>query len=391
VGSTPTPGTTMNIRTFARSLKRSFDSHRPLVEVGISRENLLHNLNAYKKKYPHLKFAPVLKSNAYGHGLGVIAEILDKEDIAFLMVDSYYEARALRRIGICSRILILGYVRPEEIALSNLPHIDYGVTDIEQLRELARIIRKPTHIHMKIDTGMHRQGILPNELDDAIKLITSQPHLQLVGTCSHFADADNAESDAHTQAQVIVWNKASEKLQVAFPSIEYRHIAATKGVAFGDAAHTNVGRLGIGLYGFDTSPDGSTELKPVLEMRSIITSLRDVPPGDFVGYNATLVADKPMKIATVPVGYFEGADRHLSNIGSMLVHGNAAGVAGRVSMNMSSLDVTGIPDVKRGDQVMVISRNPNDQNSVENIARLSETTPYVVLVHIPQHLKRVVD
>jgi alanine racemase len=126
-------------------------------------------------------------------------------------------------------------------------------------------------------------------------------------------------------------------------------------------------------------------------MRSLITSIRDVPAGDFVGYNATLIAKQPMRVATVPVGYFEGVDRRLSNVGSFLVNSKACGLAGRVSMNMSSIDVTVLSGVQRGDVVTVISRNRGDQNSVENIARLSDTTPYVVLVHISQHLKRVVE
>jgi alanine racemase len=380
----------MNIGTIARKVKRSFESHRPLVEVGISRSNLLHNLNAYKAKYPHLRFAPVLKSNAYGHGLTVIAELLDKQDIEFFMVDSYYEARTLRRAGIRSRILILGYVRPEEIASSTLPNIDYGIIDLEQLRTLSQKATKPIRIHLKIDTGMHRQGILPRDHEEATELIKSQPNLQLVGICSHFADADNKDPSI-TLAQVTFWNAIAKEFLLQFPSIEYRHIAATKGVAFSEAAHTNVGRLGIGLYGFDTSPTGSTTLKPVLEMRSLITSLRDIPAGDFVGYNATFTAEKPTRIATVPVGYFEGVDRRLSNVGSMQVQGETADIAGRVSMNMSSIDVTSIPDVQRDDEVVVISRERSDGNSVESMAQLAETTPYVILVHIPQHLKRVVD
>ncbi len=386
----------MNLRTFARSIKRSFESHKPLVEVGISRANLLHNLSVYEETYPKMQFAPVLKSNAYGHGLTVIAELLDKKDIAFFMVDSYFEARTLRKAGIKSRILILGYVRPEEIASSRLKHIDYGIIDFEQLRTLAHKVRKPTRIHLKIDTGMHRQGILPEDLEDAIDLIKSQPHLELVGICSHFADADNPRSNEHTLKQVEVWNATAKELLLEFPDIEYRHIAATKGVSFGDAAHTNVARLGIGLYGFDTSPSGSSELKPVLEMRSLITSLRDVPEGDFVGYNATFIAKHPMKVATVPVGYFEGVDRRLSNIGSMQVDDEACGLVGRISMNMSSIDVSSVPEAAEGDEVIVISRNPQAPNSISYMAELLAAdkyieTAYVLLVHIPQHLRRIVD
>ncbi len=386
----------MNIRSTARAIKKRFERHEPLITISISKENLLHNLNVYRTKYPKPKFAPVLKSNAYGHGLTLIASLLDKEDIAFFMVDSFYEARALRAAGIKSRIAVIGFVAPEQIAASRLKDVDYGIVDIEQLRALASPARKRTsrpgiRLHLKIDTGMHRQGLLPKELDEAIALCKSNPAISVVGICSHFADADNPDSDALSQAQLKTWSNASDKLLSAFSSIEYRHIAATKGVAFGKQSETNVARLGIGLYGFDTSPSGDTDLKPVLEMRTRISSIRDVPAGDFVGYNAAHVATHLERIATVSAGYFEGVDRGLSNIGSMIVRRKACPIAGRVSMNMSSIDVTDVPDVSRGDEVIVISRNRTDQNSVEHMAELAGTTPYVLLVHIPQHLKRIVE
>jgi alanine racemase len=391
----------MNLRNLARTFRNRFDRHQPLIEVSISRENLLHNFRTYQKKYPTLSFAPVLKSNAYGHGLAVVARLLDREKVPFFMVDSFYEARALRRAGVTSRILIMGYVQPEEIASCSLPKTDFAIVDIEQLRELAKLARAnhrdsiSIRIHLKVDTGMHRHGLLPSDLDDAIKLLSDHPRLRVVGVCSHFADADTANSP-HTAAQTAAWNAAVQTLTTAFPTIEYRDIAATKGVSVSGTAGTNVARLGIGLYGFDTSPDGSTELRPVLEVRSIISSIRDVPAEDFVGYNAKYIATTARRIATVPIGYFEGVDRRLSNKGSMLVRGAVCPIVGRVSMNMTSIDVTDVPGVARGDGVTVISRNPKDPNSVENISKLVSTpdyteTEYVTLVHVPQHLKRVVE
>jgi len=380
----------MTLQRIVRRLQNAFSAAMPLITVSISKENLLHNLHAYQERYPQLQFAPVLKSNAYGHGLCLIARQLDGERIAFFMVDSLYEARTLRQGGVGSRILVLGYVRPSDMAANKFGKIDFSIVDIEQLRELATIARKPVRLHLKIDTGMHRQGILLQELDEAIALVQSNPYLTVVGACSHFADADVADSP-HVQAQITIWRSALEKVMQAFSTIEYAHIAATKGVAYSAAVQANVGRIGIGLYGFDTSPDGATPLKPVLEMRSLITSLRTIPEGDFVGYNATYAASRLSTIATIPVGYFEGIDRNLSSKGALLVHSTPAPIAGRVSMNMSSLDVTEIPTVRRGDEVIVISRNPEDPNSVESMARLSGTTPYVILVHIPQHLKRVVE
>ncbi len=385
----------MSLRTTLRTLRRKLTGYTPLVEIGISKENLLHNLRTYQEQYPKLQFAPVLKSNAYGHDLGTIARLLDRQKIAFFMVDSYYEALRLRRAGIRSRILVMGYVRPQDIAKSRLTHVDFGITDLEQLRTLAELAHHPIRIHIKIDTGMHRQGIPVTRLAEAEDILKGQTHLQVVGIASHFADADG-EDDGFTHAQLAAWKAAREELEYAFPSITYRHIAATKGVRFGEEAGTNVARLGIGLYGFDTSPTHATALRPVLEMRSLIASIRDITVGESVGYNATFTATHPMRIATVPVGYYEGIDRRLSDRGVMLVDGIVCPIIGRISMNMCSIDITHAPDTEVGDTVIAISRNPEDGNSVAHITAAVGTpeyqeTDYVTLVHIAPHLGRVVE
>jgi len=362
--------------------------HEPLITVSISKENLLHNLRTYKEAYPEQAIAPVLKSNAYGHGLVVIAELLDQEDIAFFMVDSLYEAEVLRRAGIRSRIVVMGYVRPEAIVLSRLPKTDFAIVDIEQLRTLAKDVYAPVRLHIKLDTGMHRQGLLPDQLGEAIQSITSNPHLLVVGVGTHLADADNIDTSL-TEKQLRLWDSLLTKARDAFNSIEYSHAAATKGVRTSKTHPMNVLRVGMGLYGCDTAPGDTLPLKPVLSMRSFITSIRDIPKSDTVGYNATFQAARPSRIATVPAGYYEGVDRGLSNVGSLQVNGIACPIAGRVSMNMTTIDITDT-DTKRGDPVTLISSNPEDPNSVLSMARLAGTTPYVILAHIPTHLYRTV-
>lgn len=362
--------------------------HEPLITVRISKENLLHNLRTYKQAYPNMRIAPVLKSNAYGHGLVVVAELLDREDIAFFMVDSLYEAGVLRRAGIRSRIVVMGYVRPEAIASSKLLDTDFAIVDIEQLRTLAEIARSRVRVHLKLDTGMHRQGIVPNELSEAESLVASNTQLSVVGVATHLADADNPDSKL-TDTQLSVWDNCMELLDAAFPSVQYRHAAATKGARTSCKHPMNVLRVGIGLYGYDTSPGSTLALKPVLSMQSFITSLRDVPAGDTVGYNATFNASRPSRIATLPAGYYEGINRGLSNIGSVQIQGANCPIAGRVSMNMLSIDVTDI-DAKRGDVVTLVSNNPKDPNSALGMATLANSTPYVILAGIPAHLYRTV-
>jgi len=385
----------MSLRTSLRKLRRKLTGYTPLVEVSISRENLLHNFRTYKKRYPHLAFAPVLKSNAYGHDIGTVARLLDREGVAFFMVDSYYEALRLQKAGVRSQVVVMGYVRPEDIARSSLREVDFGITDLEQLQELCKIVRHRVRIHLKIDTGMHRQGIPLELLSLAEDLIKGQPHLELVGIASHFADADG-EDETFTQKQIEAWTTAAKELMYAFPSIEYRHIAATKGVRFGSETNTNVARLGIGLYGFDTSPAQGAPLRPVMELRTLISTIRELPAGESVGYNATFTAETPMKIATVPVGYYEGIDRRLSNKGAMLVEGVVCPIVGRVSMNMTCIDVSAVPDVEQGDDVVAISREPSHPNSVSNITRTVSgggycETEYVILTHLAPHLERVVE
>lgn len=367
----------------------------PLVTVGISRSALLHNFDTYAKTYPNLQLAPVLKSNAYGHDLGLVARVLDHKPLAFFMVDSLYEARKLRGAGIRSRILVMGYTRPESISRARLPRLDFAITDIQQLRDILPLLRVPTRLHLKLDTGMHRQGITEHDLPEAIALLSASPFAQVVGVCSHFADADTKDS-AHAQTQVTNWNRMLETMQKAFPSVEYTHISATKGARFAEETQTTVLRLGIGLYGFDTAPEHETALLPVLELRSLVAGLRTVPKGESVGYNATFTTEQETCIATIPAGYYEGVDRRLSNKGLVLIRGKECPIIGRVSMNMISVDVTEVASVAIGDTVTLISRVASTSCSIPSISSLVSSPEYsesiyVLLAHIPQHLKRVLE
>ncbi len=167
-------------------------------------------------------------------------------------------------------------------------------------------------------------------------------------------------------------------------------MANTAGAAFAQNIDADVLRLGIGLYGFKFSPHIQIGLKPALGMVSIISSIRTLKPGEGVGYNITFTAGHDMKVATVPVGYTEGFDRRLSGTGSFTVDNIACPILGRVSMNITSIDVSDVPNVHLEQKVNLISPNPTDVNSVENIAKICQTIPYEVLVRIPSYLRRVV-
>jgi alanine racemase len=377
------------IRGVFRRLRKSRFSYDPLVEVRLHRNAIVHNYEQFKRAHPGLGVAPVLKSNAYGHGLVPVAGMLDSKGAPFICVDSFFEALILRNEGITSPILIVGYTPAGAILKHRLRNISFAIVGMETLIAVAAAARSPVSIHLKIDTGMHRHGIMPESVARALELIRSNAHLKLEGVYSHFADADMRGS-AHAALQIAVWNQAANEIRRADPRVRYFHIAASAGSCYSHMLDANVMRLGIGLYGIHASPMVALDLHPALEVRSRITSIRDIQAGETVGYNGTFTASKPMRIATVPVGYNEGVDRRLSNTGCFLVHDVPCSIVGRVSMNITSIDVSGVPHVSVDDEVTIMSHVPEHQNSIENVARTCATVPHEILVHIPAHLRRVV-
>ena len=390
------------MREFFRYLRKKRFKYRPLVEVLILSQNLLHNLREFQSANSSCKIAPVLKSNAYGHGLIGVAKIFDLstirlrrsygaggQNVPFLVVDSYYEAVILRNEGIKSNILIIGHTRRENLYKNDLKNIAFTINSLDELKEISANLRRETNFHIKIDTGMHRNGILTDELNDAVAFIKINGNIVIEGICSHLADADG-KNMAFTLEQIKKWNEVAEKWYKNFPDTKYFHLSATAGAHYSDYINANVMRIGLGLYGISARKLKNVNLKPALEMRSIVSSIKKIKKGDKVGYNVSFEAKHDMKIATVPVGYYEGVDRRLSNKGSVIIREKFCDIIGTVSMNVISVDISDLSDVKNGDEVVIISSKANDKNSVQNISELCDTIPYEILVHIPERLKRVV-
>lgn len=380
-------------------LSRRRFPYEPLIIVEIYKSHLLHNLHEFQKIAPESKVAPVLKSNAYGHGLFEIAQILQKENkvnkdsIPFLIVDSYFETLALRSARIKTPLLIIGYTRPETIIHSKLAHVSFTVTSLETLKIISHS-KKNISIHLKIDTGMHRQGIMFDQLDEAIKIIKNSQTINLEGIATHLSDADSPD-DTFTNTQINQWNDCVQKFKKEFPTLKWFHASATYGHNYSKKIRSNISRLGIGLYGLADKLHNQPNLilKPVLEMKTIVSDIKKLQPGDHVGYNNTFTAQHDLTMATIPAGYFEGINRRLSNTGELLVgpKRTACNIIGRVSMNITCLDVSKVSNIKINDPVVIISCKPNDPNSIAAIVKKSEgTIPYEIVTRIPAHLKRVV-
>ncbi len=353
----------------------------PLITVSISKDALLHNLAQFQNLRPENKVAPVLKSNAYGHGLIEVAHALeDKAD--FFVIDSYFEALALRNEGIRTPLLIIGYVRPETIAASKLKDISYAVSSLEALYAL----KSPCVIHLKMDTGMHRQGIIPEDLTATFQYIKNNKKINFEGICSHLADADNPDR-TYTDKQILLWNSIVERAKKEFSSLEYIHLSNSYGHTYANKIQANTSRLGIGLYGL--ADINGLDLKPALEMKTILTNVKRIKKGDPVGYNGTFTAPQDMTIATIPVGYCEGLDRRLSNKGFVKVKGKETPIIGKISMNIATIDVSALKDAKIGDEVQVISPIKSDKNSIYSMTQLGDAITYELVVKIPREIKRM--
>ena len=326
---------------------------------------------------------------------------------ARFLVEKTEEAVALRGYVIKTPLLIVGYTRPETIVTSRLKNISFTITNIDTLRTISSILQKAVSLHIKVDTGMRRQGILLSEIDEAINLIQANGNISLDGLMSHFSDADNIDH-TFTDKQIENWNAASRKFKSVFPSIKYFHMSATDGHRFTRKIEANLSRLGIGLYGLSDDTDFAKKmnLQPVLEMKTIITGIKPLKAGETTGYGNIFTAWKNTSIATIPVGYFEGLNRKLSNNGALIVLARGADtnesekdsssriicpIVGRVSMNITTIEIpsqTKDKVIEIGSTVIAISNNPSDSNSIASIAKLSGTITYEIAVHIPEHLKR---
>lgn len=377
------------MRTWFRKLRKTRFRYESLITIFIYRNRIVHNLEQFRHDNPHTAIAPVLKSNAYGHGLVPVAEILENEKLPFFCVDSYPEALILRNEKIKTPLLILGYTPLENIRRSKLKKLSFGITSMEELRRISSLHDAPLTIHLKLDTGMHRQGILIHELPEALDVIKRSPHVTLDGLYSHLADADIPGSP-FTKLQIDAWNNAVQVVKKNIPDVRYFHVSNTAGSYHASHIHANLMRLGIGLYGFNTSANKNLALLPALEMKTRITSVRTIESGEKVGYNGTFEADRAMTIATIPVGYAEGIDRRLSNQGWVVAAGITCSVLGRINMNITSIDVSAVADPHIDDEVVAISADAAAPNSIENMARLCDTIPYEMLIRLPSQLRRVV-
>lgn len=371
----------------------------------ISRQALIHNISVHRRLLGEkVKLMAVVKSNAYGHGLEAVAQVCQKsKQVDWLGVASLNEAKLVRSGGVKLPILVLSYFRPfikDDLVWAIKHGIDFMVYEPEQLKVLARAARQanqPARIHLKLETGMARLGLFPNQARDFLLKIITSPHWQLAGIASHFATAE-ATNHTFLRYQLATYKKFIRSMAAYLPPDLLQHIACSAAITTEPSAHLSLVRLGLALYGLWPSLANQTmvqkklpsfTLRPALTWKTQVIEVQKLSRGTPVGYDRTYVTRKPTLMAVLPVGYWDGLDRKLSNKGYVFIKGVRCRIIGRVCMNITMVDASPVADLKPGDEVILMGGRSGGEVSADKIAALTGTINYEVVTRINPLLPRI--
>ena len=366
------------------------------VYASIDLDAVESNMRAMKDSLPpSASMIGVVKTDGYGHGAVPVARAIDPyvKGYAVATID---EAIILRRHGIQKMILVLGVThesRFEDLVRYDIRPAMFRYEEAGKLSETAVKNGARANIHLAVDTGMSRIGMTPYEASaDEAARISRLPGICIEGMFTHFARADEADK-AFYETQYKKYREFCEMLCSRGVDIPIRHCSNSAGIVEGlDSNGLDMVRAGISIYGLYPSDEVARDrvkLVPAMELKSFITYIKTIGPGTAVSYGGTFVADRPMRVATIPVGYGDGYLRSLSNKGAVLIRGKRAEILGRICMDQFMADVTDIPEAEEGDQVTLIGRDGEECITVEELAALSGGFHYEIICGIGKRVPRV--
>lgn len=363
--------------------------------VEISQAALAANYQAIRAAAP-VEILAVVKADAYGHGAVRIAQILENAGAQWFAVTSIEEGVELRRHGIRGRIVVLAECARSElstVAEFNLTLLLHSIEDLRDLDAWARLRQSCPRFHLKFDSGMGRLGLAEAQAADVAALLEARPHLRLEGLATHFASAEDLDSD-QTQEQVRRFRLLVEQLAARGIRPAFVHLANSAALAYRPETWGSMARPGLALYGYLMPPRGALpgaafKVQPVLTWKAQILTIKDVPAGAALGYNATFRTERPMRIGVIAAGYADGLDRRLSNGGFVLAGGTRAPIVGLVSMDVCLVDLSAVPSLRPGDCVTLLGRDGDQTLDALEIAQRCGTIPYEVLVRIGRRVTRV--
>lgn len=355
---------------------------------------LCANYRALSGKAPNAVVMVVVKADAYGHGAVTVARTLAAEGCAMFGVATIDEARELRAAGIGQRIFLqAGFFAeqaPQVVALDVTPFV-FDVSVVAPLADAARAAgRAAFPVHVKVDTGATRLGVMPADLPALVTAMRAAPALRLEGLCTLLANAGDPKSPI-TDAQMRVFRAALKTLEAAGMRPPLVHVANSAALVLRDDSHFNFVRPGLAIYGLPpvAAVREKIDLQPVMTFKTRLMQTKRVPAGSGVGYGHTFVAPRESVVGVLPVGYADGYRRGLQHGGEVLVRGIRAPVVGAVSMDLTTIDLTDVPEAAVGDEVVLWGRAGDAMISVNDVARLAQTISYEMLCTVGKRVPRV--
>lgn len=356
-------------------------------------------------------FCSVIKGNAYGHGIEQFVPMAEECGIRHFAVFSADEAKRACEAKTVpeSHVMIMGMIDNETIGWAIEQDVSFYIFEIDRLEAAIEAAKKkgsPARIHLHLETGMNRTGLDRKMLRIAVKKVKdNEEHLIIDGICTHYAGAESVSNHVRVTQQIENFNTYCSLLEKEGISAKHRHTACSAATLNYPETIMDMVRIGIAQYGFwpnretymkfvknhsDIDKVHKDPLERVMSWKSVVMSTKTVEAGEFVGYGTVYQTSRKQKIATVPIGYSHGFGRNLTNVGIVLINGRRAPVAGLVNMNLLTIDVTDIPDVKKGDEVVIIGKQGDQEMTVSSFSEMTNYLNYEVLVRIPSVLPRYI-
>ncbi len=351
--------------------------------------NLEHNLKIIQNVIgPHVTIMPIVKDNAYGHGLVDIGTFLVKQKVSFIGVNSTEEALYLRRHNVTCHILIMGAIQEEDFSLIEKYNLDFTIYDKRIVDYILNpSFKKNVRAHLKINTGMNRLGLHFDEVVPYIEKIKEKKNIEKVSLMSHLAEYNNEA----TRIQINDFEKAKKYILNQGLTFEHYHIANSGGTFFHTNAHQTMVRTGLSLYGYLPVADSSFDLKPALSFLSKIVSIKKIPKGQSISYNRNFTTKRDSIIGVVPVGYADGYFKSYGKNGYVVIKDTLVPIVGDICMDMFMIDLTDIKNAEVHDSVLLIGNNRHSEVSVYEIAKRSGLIPYEILTSLSRDINRVYE
>ena len=374
-------------------------SNVKLTWAEVDLDAIAHNTRELKRHVGEkTELMAVVKANGYGHGAVPVAETAMANGASRLAVNRAVEGVQLRQAGITAPVLIMGYTLPAQAEAIVHWDLTPTVNDPEQAQVFSAEASRQSKrlpIHVKVDTGMGRFGLLPDEVVGFVQAVSALPGLALEGIYTHFAIADAADK-TYTLQQFEIFREVVRKLEEAGFTIPIKHVAGSAATLDLPETHLDMVRCGIVLYGMPPSDEvegnrrlHTIPLRPAMALKSRVARVRTLPAGSSISYGCTYTTSKPTRVALVPVGYGDGYHRLISNRGEVLIRGQRAPILGRVCMDQFVVKVSDIPDVQQHDEVVLLGQQGDDEINAEEVAAWAETINYEVTTSILPRVTRV--